>query len=474
MGYDCSDPTKEAPYDRIDLTEVQRCADPELDYHPPEERSMQILQTESARPVVAYRCKATVDRSITKCGFNSITYGGIHLPRREYPLAAGECKKAVKTKQWNMEGQVLHLEVPARNTHTFFSQGGVDKEGNCQTASFVQDGILYTTSYQQVTVDLVIETVHGMLDPVTGKVKFSSGLIADYSDETIHDTLEGVLVWRQEHYDCQSTTSELYRGLGTLYRRKDNLKNTGRDALVIISNRGSNQYAGLLVLEPRETCGKKCYLTQIPNVRYCPLSTHESPLDSRFQESFEQGQAQLMAAMGAQHLTTNLDYRRALRQIQGNICQTTRQELINRVKDLAGAGNQQSLLDIYGRGTRFYLAGNVGYAVKCPARNVTLADARNCTLEIPVKDQGRHRWMDAQTGILQDFPTEIPCSHLMPVEWKLEGSWFCSTPEIIPCPAPHQLNVTVDPLQLGSFTEVMKGHLYTDRMRQEHKVVCAR
>ena len=64
--------------------------------------------------------------------------------------------------------------------------------------------------------------------------------------------------------------------------------------------------------------------------------------------------------------------------------------------------------------------GNAAYISRCPAIDVARADFENCTQEVPVSVNGSLRFADPFTWILQDFPTIVPCSALMPVRWKIE------------------------------------------------------
>ena len=59
----------------IDLREPQACPDPERDYEPARDQRLQILQTDTERPVSATQCIVTISKEVTRCGFDSLTYG---------------------------------------------------------------------------------------------------------------------------------------------------------------------------------------------------------------------------------------------------------------------------------------------------------------------------------------------------------------------------------------------------------------
>ena len=59
----------------VDLHEAATCPAPVNDYEPAENITVQILQTDTERPVRGYSCSITITREVTRCGFNSLTYG---------------------------------------------------------------------------------------------------------------------------------------------------------------------------------------------------------------------------------------------------------------------------------------------------------------------------------------------------------------------------------------------------------------
>jgi hypothetical protein len=75
----------------------------------------------------------------------------------------------------------------------------------------------------------------------------------------------------------------------------------------------------------------------------------------------------------------------------------------------------------------------------------------NCTQEIPAEIGSEEfgnvtrKYANAQTMILQDFPTRVPCTKEYPPKWKIEDKWYCSYPSVQECNnPPTQLNLTYD------------------------------
>ena len=70
--------------------------------------------------------------------------------------------------------------------------------------------------------------------------------------------------------------------------------------------------------------------------------------------------------------------------------------------------------------------------------------------------------MDPFNRVLQEFPTTVPCSDIMPSRWEIEGEWYCAYPKIHQCPPPVKLNVSSPNLRAYDFTEGLGHGLYSE------------
>jgi hypothetical protein len=97
------------------------------------------------------------------------------------------------------------------------------------------------------------------------------------------------------------------------------------------------------------------------------------------------------------------------------------------------------------------LSGSVAYVAQCLPVEARIYDPVNCTQEIPAEIGSEEfgnvtrKYANAQTMILQDFRTRVPCTKEYPPKWKIEDRWYCSYPVVQECNnAPTQLNLTYD------------------------------
>jgi hypothetical protein len=112
-------------------------------------------------------------------------------------------------------------------------------------------------------------------------------------------------------------------------------------------------------------------------------------------------------------------------EFQEAVCQVERKSLFNKLQALA-SGNKYN---IYGPGFQIYLSGSVAYVAQCLPVEARIYNPVNCTQEIPVEIGSEESWnvtrkyANAQTMILQDFPTRVPCTKEYPPKWKIEDRW---------------------------------------------------
>ena len=301
--YDCSSPT--AQFEAIDLNEPHHCPDPVHDYDEPQEVTVQILQTDTSYPVTGFRCDVVMSRQVTRCGYDSITYG-THWPvwEQAVEMTPEECRRAVKDKTIKIDGRMLQIDLGQPTQAQYFTQGHLSTDGECEYNSFTTNGIHFSKSYELTQVTVMVTEIRGTLDVSTGHVKFSNGLAVNYQDQIIRDAVEGIIIWTATKPSCNSLLSEVYLGKSRLHRKKSN-KDLAESIIMIESNR-TGQFAGLQLRKPQSVCDVHCHSTQINGVIACLLRDMDSPLPRfTFQSHFDPTSANLQTQLAHLHLSTN-------------------------------------------------------------------------------------------------------------------------------------------------------------------------
>ena len=444
--YDCSQ--DQLKTQTIDLTEPKNCKDPETDYHPAKSVEIKIIMTDGDTPVMATQCVVRKTQEVFRCGgLPSFHYGAFKVTiDQPVEVTPQECREALAAGRITVQGQNTDFQIGKSKYLTYYSEGGRARDGTCTITTFTRNGVTYYKSYEETTIQILITRVRGTK---LGKhIKFPSGLAAPHEDGVVRDAHDGLLIWDTRVLRCQDRMSLMYSGTATLHRARSSTKDGLEEAIVLVAQNETHRYAGLVLEGKKHTCGHTCHKTQLLGVVAC---MEDDPNKQwTFQKGINHEEANLLSHVHFLHLSRGLGNFQRFEDFQEAVCQVERKSLFNKLQSLA-AGNKYALHDIYGPGFQIYLSGSVAYVAQCIPEEARLYDPVNCTQEIPAEigsaDFGNltKRYANAQTMILQDFPTRVPCTKDYPPKWKIDGVWFCSYPLIAKCnDAPTQLNLTYD------------------------------
>ena len=262
-------------------------------------------------------------------------------------------------------------------------------------------------------------------------------------DLVARDSFLGTIVWEAEPTECEDSVSEIYFGQAEIRERRGTQDNLA-DSIIMIRQEQTNQFAGLVVKKPRNKCGMRCHTTQISGILICMFQSWEKPTRRlSFKSHFDGKSQNIQSQIAFLHITSRLQMYERFTQFSSAMCELERGQLRTKLQALSGGDNSHALLDLYGPGHSVLKGGLAAYVVKCKPVEAAKAEYPNCTTEIPVVVGNSTKFADPFTMILQELPTVLPCSDLMPVRWKLHGRWFCSHPKVVQCSAPMQINHSI-------------------------------
>jgi hypothetical protein len=191
-------------------------------------------------------------------------------------------------------------------------------------------------------------------------------------------------------------------------------------------------------------CKRHCHNTQLKGIVACLAKDNYDPLyNATFQASFVSEHEDFGAQMAYQFLKDRLQMHRSFHEVAMALCNLQRQIFHNKLQAVASGNGPYALLDLYGPGHSFVVAGAVAYITTCVELAATPASYSNCTAEIPVMWNKTRYFADPFNFVLHTVATILPCSTVTPVKWKIAGEWKCSTPDMIDCPSPLQLNTSI-------------------------------
>ncbi len=154
QAYDCDG--HGAKFKMISLLGPRRCPDPKQDYSKPKTEVVQLLQQRQEARVTAYQCQAKRTTRVTRCGFNSLTYGQ-HITnwRQTMKIPKQECWKAVTDKRISFFNKTLHIASNGHVSTTIVTKGGLDQKINCKYSSFVSGGKYFKYSFEQTSLEVM-------------------------------------------------------------------------------------------------------------------------------------------------------------------------------------------------------------------------------------------------------------------------------------------------------------------------------
>ena len=468
--YDCAD--SNVRIQELDLLQPAACPSATWDFEVPEDRVVQLLQTDADVSVEGYQCLVTISSDATYCGgYDSITYSSVPTSWEEVlPISQKDCLKAAKVGTLRVGKKSFAVGLNEIMRTTFYSHGNATADGKCTAANFVSNGVTFTKHYELTRITIQLVTVWGTYTTEEARISFPhlDGLTAMFDKGYVFDAQHGAIAWDQQELGCGHQLSQIYRGKAELRKKREG-DITG--AIVMIADKITEQYIGLVLQAPVLACETICYNTQLRGVVACLLSENEDALNPRsFRPGFDQSAKDFGAQVAFQVLKGRIDTHRSFHEVATALCSLQRQLFHTKLQAIASGSGPYALLDLYGPGHAFTVAGAVAYVTTCVEKTAIKAEYPNCTAEIPVSINNTIFFIDPFTFVMNEVATIVPCSSVTPVKWKIAGQWKCSTPRMVDCQAPMRLNTTITLRQPTSdMTKGLGKGMYSPAQLLQHK-----
>ena len=463
-AYDCNH--AKTSFVPIDLTEVHHCPDPVTDFENASIVEVQVLKRRSTRKFTATRCTVYESHLIAYCGYhsrNSATHMG---ETSVIDLAPNQCRDAVANGYIEVKNRKIKFQTDVPTFDTFFAHGEVFADGSCQGMTFTHNGQILYSSYDQVRLEVRIETIPCEAD-LDSNDATCNNVRTHYRDGVFSDT-GSVYTWQPLEPPCNNKQTELYRGSALLHKRKDS--GASRDgSILMIQVPETGQYAGFLLSGTFTLCTRHVYSTHLANLKINFLTTtNPAFMNTLSNDNEDPHEIHQASGQAYAQFKTGLQTAENFAEFQRKLCETERTLTESRLHALA-QGDDAAFRSLIGPGYEAFVTGSVVHIAKCVAVEVTIREYPNCTSEIPVTYLGRPHFVNPFTRVLVEFSTPIICSEATPVMWKLDNRWHCSTPQIRPCLPPTQMNLTQAPDWHVDFTTGIGKGIYSGRALQDYQ-----
>lgn len=468
VGYSCSG--KGTITMRVDLSSPEECDEPEQFYQKPEEITMQLMAIDVDREIKGYRCEVMVTAEVTRCGFDSIVYGS-NTPLVDHPVKvdAVQCWKMVKEGVYNYWGETFEVKVAANQVRQFYSRGGRDVNGYCETEEFTTAGIRFTKHYEQRTLRISVEKTSGYYDKRTDNA-IIQGVRAPYAGGSFVDSKLGTVVWKPREPKCHESVSQIYLGKAHIHRHR----NGTLGSFIMLANNRTNQYGGYRLMRTTSVCNVQGFETQEEGLVIRILRNGDEPLaHTKFRNSAKFTELNLLSKMTYLHLKTNTASELQFSLVYDELCGARRRTTLNSMRMVAFTNNHYIALDLFGPGHTIYSRGAVAYVTKCNAEVAKIRAMDNCTLDIPVsygQNFSKSGFLDPISFIIKSHSHILPCDPINPVSWNIDGQWWCSGPELRACPTPSKIEVATETSHmLRDYAAEIAVDMFTDAQHEAHE-----
>lgn len=432
IAYDCSGP-------KLNITsfnslQVDYCEQPPL----PSSRQVpriKLLQRAEIRTIFYRSCLISVDYLITRCSAfddSQVVEGGFFF--EILILGAARCAELHQKQVYLFPtgGMVAGLKINQTITATHTLIGILDREGNCQGASYSSDrgtwkNVVVQSNYKIYLGEGIAnsQTKDNILIMPTGtRLKLSElyGL----------DTFKGEVIWSNDQISqsCDKTDFDvLYDGPASIIIADK--QNPSRQETHTYMVESENIVFALKKIKKTFACEIPVIQTEHPQLYIL--------IDSSFMNQFQTKQilpynTDLMAYVNTKFVYIENFLKTTMTSLYADLltkqCELERKMIIQKLSLASHSLSEFAYAMGEGPGYTAMNAGEIIYLLKCKAVNVEINTLKTCFNELPIIYQNKTYYMAPKTHTLQNYGTEIDCNTILPPAFLLEGEWFGIAPTL--------------------------------------------
>ena len=466
-AYDCS---INSNYSAVDLKDLNDCHSPETDYLPVEAINVSLIQTNVPIHINVLRCRLKLTKKAIVHGMNSHGYRFYDNVRDKMlwlPPDACADMHSKEGRKFLCPSEICGgkasdmIQIPRNDEEVRYdwqTRGSYDEGDNAIPTTFelTNGDTIYgvETAYLKIILSNYTATLNARTRVVEipnlhARINFDQGF---YYHETA-----GLLAWAKPDLNCSMFSTIITKDApATIRKLKPEKRPTGAGneyvgAIVIVEDEKANRATGVVLSETKDSCTANCHETNVDSLNVCIGSELDSldPLETR--------PATRLTRLNMQSQGTYLDLNARLgrdelhAEMVTEICRIEK-KLIH--QDIASILNTANPYALVGMSTTdpdkpldnvhdVVIMGSVAYFSKCRPEPVRVLEIANCTQQIPVVRANGDLWfMDSISSKLVEFPNVITCITGLPVQYKINGRFYCHDPVHRACPQgtePNQL-----------------------------------
>lgn len=437
VGFDCNQTEPEVL--SVSTLEIEPC--PEISTLMPtsEVKYGQIIQKHDMDSVHVFTCQLSRSRFYFKCGGNWINYN-VYPPLvgEIVSVAQGKCKDVHMSGyyQWGY-GKEPWGDLVSNRTYHFSANeiGWTDEKGYCQGGGARIHGKMYDDVVVQVSYTFSLRDSWGVVDHSTGKINIESTLSCDYKQGHCEDALSGTHTWYPVSQKCPDDQYKV------LYQGPYNLTSSTSSPTIILSIQSQPFLFTTEVGAITYVCQMQIQMTEFANIYIVEQK------DGSYQLPYSKpttNDIQFLTYLNSKltfmyHQLTDSMQKMYISAIH-ETCKVEREMLKNRIEIIrlnSAAGGLSSLLKA---GVFARVNGEVIHLIKCAPLPVSFRQTDNCYDSLPVTYNGISGFLLPNTHILSPYASQIPCSSITPVTYKIGNQWWSYTGTYQQSPNPKLLS----------------------------------
>ena len=458
-AYDCS---VNGNFSAVDLVDLNDCHNPETDYLPVENITVSLIQTNVPIHINVLRCKITLTKKVLVHGMSSYVY---HYednvdekmiwitPQMCADIHSKEGRTFMCTSNLCGGKPSSLFKIPFNDKEEMFSwqtRGAYDDKKNAIPTTFeLENGkVIYgvETAYVKITLSNYTATLNAKTEVVEvpnlhARVDFHQGY-------HYHETA-GLLAWAKPDINCSMFSTIIAKDSpATIRKLKPDKRPAGQGndlvgAIVIVEDEEANRATGVVLAETRDSCTRGCHETNVDSLNVCiggELDTLD-PLETR--PATRLTRLNLQSQGTYLQLNSKLERDELHAEMLTEICRIEKKLIHQDIASILNTANPYALVGMstnnpdkpLGNVHDVVIMGSVAYFSKCRPEPVRVVEISNCTQQIPViRADGSLWFVDSISSKLVEFPNVITCITGLPVQYKINGNFYCHDPVHRACP----------------------------------------
>lgn len=434
VGYDCGGESLNIT--TLSLLDIGNCNTEDIEPNK-EEVYIQLMQLSDYDRISVIQCLVEVDRTINYCGMHSHV-SIVHNGKRQYFHEIGEqgCRKLHESGTITIGNAII--DRVAKNSTNFRGvtlAGSASLDGDCAGSQYSDGFGEWKNVVVQASVKITLKSFETPVKRSSGYVMLPSGTRCKITHGYCMDSDGTETFWSPlpidnchfDHYDI------LYQGLATKLVPKAN-----QTTPTIYTLTSQDTTFALAKTTDFHLCGYKILQTEHPKLFI--LETQEGRT-FRTRSKISVDNLDIFSYVNSKfvyvekHIKTQLT--RLYRDIMEQKCALERQVLQNALSLASIAPDEMAYRIMKGPGYTAVTTGEVIHLVKCIPVECKLRQTEHCFNELPVSYRNMSLFLLPRSRILTSTGTQRECSNLLPMMYKIHGTWFRMTPrpmETIPPP----------------------------------------